>query len=359
MQLMPPTPTATSPAATAPPPVAAELGDSFRSFFDAAGQFFENLAAIHWLPLVVALACHGTYLSLRTRAWYNGLRAAYPAERFRWRQVWAAEIAGNGVSSIVPAHAGAVLRLYLGRHTVPNSSYPTVGSSFMVQLPFDLLVGTLILIYGFSQGIFPSIPDLPSLNAFDLSFLARHPRFAVFFLTLVPILLLALFGYLSVRVREFWAHVRQGLTLLRDRRLWLSRAARIQAVAWLFRFASIWFLLVAFNIGGSFEAVLTVLAVQVVSSLIPFTPQGAGVQQALLVHAFAGAAAGATVAAYSVGQQVAIAAFNALFGLVAMAVVFRTTDWRGLMERGRAERDADKRTRENVGDRSAGTDDEW
>ena len=43
---------------------------------------------------------------------------------------------------------------------------------------------------------------------------------------------------------------------------------------------------------------------------MPFTPGGAGVQQALLVKVFAGIAAGATVAAYSVGQQIAIAAFS-------------------------------------------------
>jgi hypothetical protein len=85
-----------------------------------------------------------------------------------------------------------------------------------------------------------------------------------------------------------------------------------------------------------------VLAIFAVSSLIPFTPQGAGVVQALLVSAFAGAASTATIAAYSVGQQLAIMAFNALFGLFALAVVFRTTDWRGLVAQGRAEQDAAK-----------------
>ncbi|MFY9265113.1 MAG: lysylphosphatidylglycerol synthase domain-containing protein [Solirubrobacterales bacterium] len=332
----------------ATPPFATELGDSFRAFFDAAAQFFENLAAIHWFALIVALTCHGVYLSLRTRVWFNGLRAAFPRTPIRWRNVWAAEIAGNGVSSIVPAHAGAIIRLYLGKNSVRGSTYPTVGSSFMVELPFDLIAGSLILIYGFTQGIFPSVPDLSSLNAFDLSFLARHPKFAVFLLTLIPILTLALFGYLSVRVREFWANVRQGVTLLRDRDLWMRQAAAIQAAAWGFRFASIWYILEAFNIGGSAANVLTVLAVQSVASLIPFTPQGAGVQQALLVHAFAGAAAGATVAAYSVGQQVAIAAFNAVFGLVALAIVFRTTDWRGLIAHGRREQDAARRSRDGA-----------
>lgn len=322
------------------PQISAELGDSFRAFFDAAAQFFENLAAIKWLALIAALVCQGLYLTLRTRAWYNAMRAAYPREQFLWRDLWAAEIAGNGVSSVFPARAGAVLRLYLGKQSVPNSTYPTVGSSFMVQLPFDMLVGTTILIYGFTQGIFPSLPDLSALPAFDLSFLARHPKFAIFLFTLVPIVLLAIFGYLSVRVREFWIHVSQGVTLLRDRHDWLRGAARPQAAGWAFRFASIWLMLEAFNIGGSLDNVLTVLAIQAVASLVPFTPQGAGVQQALLVHAFSGVAAGATVAAYSVGQQIAVAVFNALFGLVALAVVFRTTDWRGLMRRGREEQDA-------------------
>lgn len=332
---------------TESPPIA-ELGDSFRAFFEAAGQFFENLAAIRWPWLLAGLVCHGLFLSLRSRAWYNGLRAAYPGRRFKWRGVWAAEIAGNGVSSVIPARAGAFLRLYLGKNTVPESSYTTVASSFMVALPFDLLIGSLILIYGFTQGIFPSVPDLSKLNAFDLSFFARHPRFTVFFLTAMPILLLALFGYLSVRVRSFWTQVRRGVTLLRSRSLWMRGAARIQAVAWVFRFASIWFLLEAFNIGGTADGVLVVLAVQGVASLIPLTPQGAGVQQALLVHAFSGAAAGATVAAYSVGQQVAIAAFNAVFGMAALAVVFRTTNWRELMARGRAEQDAERRERRDA-----------
>ena len=55
---------------------------------------------------------------MRTIAWYNGLRAAYPNESFRWRNIWAAEVAGNGISSVIPAHAGAFVRLYLGKQTV-------------------------------------------------------------------------------------------------------------------------------------------------------------------------------------------------------------------------------------------------
>jgi len=52
---------------------------------------------------------------------------------------------------------------------------------------------------------------------------------------------------------------------------------------------------------------------------VPFTPGGAGVQQALLVKVFATSAPTAVVAAYSVGQQIAIAAFTASLGLAAIS----------------------------------------
>ncbi|MFT4048293.1 MAG: lysylphosphatidylglycerol synthase transmembrane domain-containing protein [Solirubrobacterales bacterium] len=325
---------------SAPTPPLAD--GSFTHFFDAVGEFFDQISAIHWGPLVIALACQGAWLTIRTRAWFNGLRAAYPAENFPWRNIWAAEVAGNGISSVIPAHAGVFVRLYLGKHTVRGSNYATVGSSCMVELPFDLVVGLLILIYGFTQGVFPKLPDLSKLNAFDLSFFAQHPKFAVFFVTLVPILLLMLFAYASVRVRDFWANVRQGVTMLRSRELYFRGAVGPQALAWVFRFTGLWMMLKAFNLPTGVDMVLTVIAVQVAASLIPLTPQGAGVQQALLYSALAGVAAGPAIAAYSVGQQLALAVFNAAFGLVALAFVFRTTDWRALMRAGKAEKAAEE-----------------
>ncbi len=315
---------------------------SFAQFFDSVGKFLDNISEIQVGPLLIALACQGVYLSLRTRAWFNGLRAAYPGVVFPWRNIWAAEVAGNGISSVIPAHAGAIVRLYLGKNTVQGSSYATVGSSFMVALPFDIFMGCLILIYGFTQGVFPRLPDLSKINAFDLSFFAQHPKFAVFFVTAVPILLLALFAWASVRVRDFWAHVRQGVTLLRSRELYVPGALVPQAVAWVFRLTCVWMMLRAFNLPASLDLVLTVIAVQVAASMIPLTPQGAGVQQALLYSALAGVVAGPAIAAYSVGQQIALAVFNALLGLSALAVVFRTTDWRGLMQAGRAEKAAEE-----------------
>ena len=57
--------------------------------------------------------------------------------------------------------------------------------------------------------------------------------------------------------------------------------------------------------------------------MVPLTPGGARVQQALLVKVFAGRATTATVAAYPVGQQIAIAGLSFLLGLAAIVTVCR------------------------------------
>ena len=91
-------------------------------------------------------------------------------------------------------------------------------------------MGVLILTFAFTQGVFPKPPDFAKLNAFDLSFFAGHPRFTLFLLTALAIGALVAFAVFSSRVRAFWARVRQGLTILRDRRRYLrevfARAAR-------------------------------------------------------------------------------------------------------------------------------------
>ena len=127
-----------------------------------------------------------------------------------------------------------------------------------------------------------------------------------------------MFALLSVRARAFWVRVRQGVTILSDRPRYLREVATLQALGWICRFAAFWFLLEAFRVGGSVKNVLLVFAVNQVAGAVPFTPGGAGVQQALLVKVFATSAPTAVVAAYSVGQQIAIATFTALVGLGAV-----------------------------------------
>jgi uncharacterized membrane protein YbhN (UPF0104 family) len=319
----------------------ASLGDSFSAFFDAVGDFFDSLAAIQWLSLFFALLAFGIYLTIRARASYNILRAAYPDERIDFRYIWGAYMAGYGFNAVVPARGGDVIGLFLTKSRVPDSSYPAVAASFAVELIFDLCMAIPIMAFAFTQGAFPKPPDFSKLPAFDLAFFASHPRFALFVLTVLGIAVVVGFALLSARVRAFWERVRQGLTILSDRRRYFREVFAVQFVGWLFRFTAFFFLLEAFNVGGSVRNVLLVLGVNAVAACVPFTPGGAGVQQALLVKVFSGTAAGATVAAYSVGQQIAIAAFTFGVGFAALVWVFRIRSFKEVIAQGRAARSAE------------------
>jgi uncharacterized membrane protein YbhN (UPF0104 family) len=321
---------------TVPPP--ASIGDSFSAFFDAIGDFASGLAEVRWGALLIALAAFTAYLTLRARASFNILRAAYPDERIQFRRIWGAYMAGYGFNAVVPARGGDVVRLFLTKSSVPNSSYPAVAAAFSIEFIFDLTIAVPVLAFAFTQGVFPKPPDFSKLPAFDLAFFASHPRFTLFLLTLLGIAVLAAFALLSARVRAFWERVRQGLKILFDRRRYLREVFAVQFAGWLFRFTAFFFLLEAFNVGGSVRNVLLVLGVNAVAALVPFTPGGAGVQQALLVKVFAGTATGATVAAYSVGQQIAIAVFTFCVGSGALVFIFNIRSFKQVIAQGRAAR---------------------
>ena len=316
----------------------ATIGESFQSFFDAVDEFVSNLASVRLGPLLLALLLFTAYLTLRARASFNILRAAYPNERIQFREIWGAYFAGYGFNALIPARGGDMVRLFLTKTAVPNSSYPAVAATFVVELGFDIAMGSLILLFAFTQGVFPKPPDFAKLNAFDLSYLAQHPRFALFLITVLAIGVFVAFALLSARVKAFWERVRQGFTILRDRDRYLREVFAVQFAGWLFRFAAFWALLEAFNVGGSVKNVLLVLGVNAVSAAVPFTPQGAGVQQALLAKIFGGGAV-----AYSVGQQIAIGALTFGIGFAALVFIFRVRSFKEVVARGREDRAAAKR----------------
>ncbi len=320
----------------------ASLGQSLSTFFDAVGQFFSDLAAVHWGALLLGLLFFGLNLTIRSRAFFNSLRAAYPAVSFQWRRIWGAYFAAVGFNNVVPARGGDVIKLFLTRSSIPGSRYPTVAAAFFVESIFDACVGILVLLYALTQGVFPKPPDFGKLSSFDISYLATHFRLTLFLITVLAIAGLIAFAMLSVRATAFWLRVRQGFTILTDRRRYLREVAALQAVAWLCRFTAFWFMLEAFRVGGSVENVLLVFAVNQVAGAVPFTPGGAGVQQALLVKVFEGKASSAVVAAYSVGQQIAIAAFTAAIGLASVIFIFKFRSFKEVIAAGKASQEAEK-----------------
>ncbi len=319
----------------------ASFSKSIDSFFGAVGKFFSDLAAVHWGALTVAMVLFALNLTLRSRAIFHSMRAAYPHERFQWRRIWGAYFAAVGFNNVVPARGGDVIKVFLAKNSIPRSTYATVAATIYTEAPFDAAIGVVVLIFAFTRGVFPKPPDFAKLNAFDLSFLASNFRLTLFLLTVLAILGLVAFALLSRRVVAFWERIRQGLTILRDRRRYLRQVVAFQAVAWLCRAGAFWFFLDAFRIGGSVGNVMLVFGVSAVSGMIPLAPGGVGIQQALFVRVFAHSASSAVVLAYSVGQQIAIAALTAGVGFVALVTIFRFRSFKEAIHAGRADRAAE------------------
>ena len=311
-------------------PLGVDLGASFESFRHGAEEFFHRLAEIGWFSMAIALGFYLAHLLARSRAWQNVLRAAYPDRKVPYARVAAAYLAGAGLNSVIPARVGDAVKIFLAKRSIRRSTYPTVVSSFFVGSVFDTSAGILVFIYALTQGLLPQPPELPDLPAFDIAFWAEHPSLLLFTVTALGILAVVVFALLARRVEAFWDRVKQGAIVLTDPRTYLRTVASWQGIGWICRFFSFWFFLEAFHIGGSFQNVMLVMSVQAVATLLPLTPGGAGAQQALLVATLVGPGPIA-VLTYSVGQQIAVAAWTAILGALALIFVFRTTNWRSLL----------------------------
>lgn len=320
---------------------AADLQANFHRFFEASTEFFRHLSEIDWTVFALALLCLLAMQLARAWAWRNVLRAAYPDKPIPFLPLAAAYLAGAGINAVVPAHAGDATKVFLVKRQIPDSSYPAVTSSFLVQTVFDTSVGILVLLYAISRGLLPPLPRIPDLPAFEISFWADHPN--LFFITVGVTLLAIAIGIfmLAHRVRRFWARVRQGVVILREPGRYMREVFAWQGIGWLFRFTAFWFFLEAFGIGGSVSNVMLVMSVQAIANIVPFTPGGAGAQQALLVATLHGPTRTA-VLSFSVGTQIAMAAWSVVLGFTAILLVFKTTDWRGLIRQAQDEAESDK-----------------
>jgi glycosyltransferase 2 family protein len=311
---------------------------SWDRFLQGANEFFDRLGDIGWISMSIALAFYLAHLLARTKAWQNVLRAAYPKSEVSYAKITASYLAGAGLNSFIPARVGDAVKIFLAKKSIRRSSYPAITSSFFVQSVFDTSAGILVFLYALTQGLLPDPPQLPNLPAFEISFWAQNPDLLIFFVTA--------FAVLARRAELFWEKIKQGVAILNDIPRYLREVALWQGVGWVLRFFSFWFFLEAFHIGGSFQNVMLVMSVQAVATLLPFTPGGAGAQQALLVATLSGPGPIA-VLTYSVGQQIAVAVWAAILGFLALAFVFRTTDWRGLIRT--AGEEADERAKAQPG----------
>lgn len=302
-------------------------------FFHAVEVFFDHLAAVRWDALALALGFHVLKATVRTFAWRNILRAAFPGARVQRRTVISAYLAGVGVNSIAPARGGDAVKLYIARHGIDGSNYATLTTTLAVETLFDFFVASILFLWALQLGVLPSLDVLPNLPNVDWTWALRHPRVAVAFALALAVFLLPFVVWLARHVSELRRRLARGFTILEDKRRYLTEVVTWQALSWALRFASVWWFLTAFNVPATVRNALLVLVIQSLSTLLPFSPGGAGTQQGLTAYILRGKASTTALLSFSVGMNIATTAMNIALGFGAIFLTLRTTRWRRLVRR--------------------------
>jgi uncharacterized membrane protein YbhN (UPF0104 family) len=258
----------------------------------------------------------------------------------RRRPVLGAYVAGVGLNSVAPARAGDVLKLVLVHNRIEGSTYSTLTPTLIVETLFDLFVAAGILIWALSQSVLPGLNVVkgPKLRSVDWHWPLQHPFPAITIGVVWITVIVLLIWFWSKRVQNFKQRVAAGFAILKTPRQFVTGVVSWQALSWIFRVATVYFFLRAFHLPATAYTTALVLAVQSLSTLLPFTPGGVGTQQGLIVYVFRNQKVSKSLlVSFSIGMQIALTAFNVLLGLVALALMARTLRWKRLITPARAE----------------------
>ena len=299
----------------------------------AIGIFFEQLAAVEFSALGLAIVCHLLKTLCTGRAWRNAIGAAYPQADVPYRAIYAAYVSAVGVNALVPARGGDAVKLFLAHRAVPGSTYTTLASTLVVLSVFDMAAAGTLFVYALTLGVLPGVGSLGGLPGFDFGFLVAEPELTLVLLVVATILGVVGFFWLRLHWAEFKQRARQGIVIFNDKPRYLRHVALWQACDWSLRFASIWFFLDAFGVDQSLRNILLVQVTQSLATLVPISPGGIGTEQAFIVVIFKGAVSTSRLLSFSVGMKLTLMTVNVIVGFTALFLTLGHTDWRSLTGR--------------------------
>jgi len=300
-------------------------------FFHALSVFFSELTSVAWGALALGLALHLARILLRTVAYRNIVRAAYPEEDVRWAPVAGAYVVGVGVNSIVPGRAGDLVKLYLLKHRIPHAAYSTLASTLVAETLLDFVVATAFFLWALAIGVLPSI----HAPAFDWGWVFSHSKATAIIVALLTVFVI----WLVWRVEHdegLRKRFGRGLAILRDPRRYAREVVSWQFASWVCRIASLYWFLRAFHVNATIHNALLAQVVDSLSTLLPISPGGAGTKQGFLVVILHGQAPSSRLLAFSVGTYVVVTLFNVAIGAIALFAMLRTLRLREVLGRAKA-----------------------
>lgn len=263
------------------------LEAAWRGLRHAVELVITDVAAVAPGWVIAGILLHVLHQVVRTRGWFNIIRAAHPeARELRARDVTLAYLAGAGLNGVLPARGGDVVKLYMIRRRAGGTRWSTLFGTFVPETLFETAVGVGLVVWALAMGFLP-VPRAPhELPSVDVSLFIRHPFLATAGLAVTAAALLVLHRALRRRWRLLLQHLRAGLAILGRPRDFLRGVVAWQALARLIRLGSLACLMAAFALPITLATVVLVMAAQGGGRIIPLAPASAGLRIAMLTYGF-------------------------------------------------------------------------
>jgi uncharacterized membrane protein YbhN (UPF0104 family) len=299
---------------------------------DVLGWFsdlWDALTGIGLGYLAAGWALQTVQTTLTAFGWYSILRFAYPGGRVAYLQVLAAYAAGVALNGFLPANIGTVVSLLMYVAIIPGANLPGVLGGMVVQKIFFTVAGAFVYVY-----LFASVPGTLDLQ---LPALHDHPVLILGLIAGAGMLLVILGRIFWRKLKGLWAKAVQGGAILAQPREYVLRVVLPSLGAWLAKLGVIAVFLAGYGIAVTFHTIMAVMGGNSIANTVSVTPGGVGVNQAANVAALDSVTDAATATAYSLGQQLAITAWNIAFAVVLVVWAFGWTGGKLLVEQSYAD----------------------
>ena len=289
----------------------------FSDLWDALGEIGLGYLLAGWTLQTVQT-------TLTAFGWYSILRVAFPNGGVAYLHILAAYAAGVALNGFLPANIGTVVSLLMYVAIINGANLPGVLGGMFVQKIFFTLAGAFVYVY-----LFLSVPGSFELQ---LPALHDHPVLILACVAGAGMLLVILGRLFWHKLKTLWAKAVQGGAILKRPGEYALRVALPSFGAWLAKLGVIAVFLAGYGIAVTFHTVMSVMGGNSIANMVSVTPGGVGVNQAANVASLGEVTDAATATAYSLGQQLAITAWNIAFAVVLVVWAFGWSGGKLLVE---------------------------
>lgn len=265
--------------------------------------------------IVAALVFQTGQTVLAGVSYYGILRAAYPGQVQFWPIVTAYAV-GVAMNNFLPANIGTFVTLLMFVALIPAATFAGSIAAYLVQKIFFTIAGTFVYLY-----LFLSVPGSFDANLGNLS---AHPALSVVIAAGAVVLVVILGRIFWRQVKKLWEQAKTGGAILAHPRQYLTHAFLPSFLSWLCKLAVIAIFLAAFAIPVTFESVMWVTGSGSLANVVSFTPGAVGITQATNALALNTCCdvKNSVAVDYSTAQQLITTAWNVLFAIVLVILVF-------------------------------------